>query len=98
MKLEETENLNLQYVNRIKTNATHINNIQGSHTNLIEKITEILNSMKRTQTLEANHFLRNGVIIADDTDTVLPNVDKNNKIIRIILKNTKNQINHSTNT
>ena len=42
MKLEETENLKLQYVNRIETNTTHIDNIQGSDTDLIEKITEIL--------------------------------------------------------
>ena len=53
--------------------------------------------MKRTQILKAKHLSRNGVIIADDTDTVLPNVDQNNKIIRINLKNTKNQINHSIN-
>ena len=43
MKLEETENLKLQYVNRIETNTTHINNIQESDTDLVEKITEILN-------------------------------------------------------
>ena len=43
MKLEATENLKLQYVNRIETNTTHINHIQESDTNLIEKITEILN-------------------------------------------------------
>ena len=43
IKLEETENLKLQYVNRIETNTTHINNIQESDTDLIEKITEILN-------------------------------------------------------
>ena len=43
MKLEETENLELQYVNRIETNTTHLNNIQESDTDLIEKITEILN-------------------------------------------------------
>ena len=43
MKLEETENLKLQYVNRIETNTTHINNVQESDTDLIEKITEILN-------------------------------------------------------
>ena len=43
MKLEETENLKLQYVNWIETNTTHINNIQESDTDLIEKITEILN-------------------------------------------------------
>ena len=43
MELEETENLKLQYVKRIETNTTHINNIQESDTDLIEKITEILN-------------------------------------------------------
>ena len=42
MKLEETENLKLHYGNQIKTNTTHINNTQGSDTDLIEKITEIL--------------------------------------------------------
>ena len=43
MKLEETENLKLQYVNRIEANTTHMNNIQESDTDLVEKITEILN-------------------------------------------------------
>ena len=43
MKLEETENLKLQYVNRIETNTTHINNIQESDIDLTEKITEFLN-------------------------------------------------------
>ena len=192
MKLEETENLKLQFVNRIETNTTHINNIQESDAELIEKITEILNIyerhpnfkgkpsfkkwfnycrryghsifecrqkqqdnqnkpqkhkepnksfyqyMKKTkiyqtklyivitvqenhfqatqftqeinhhitqspyksitiQTLKANHPSKNGLIIADDTDTVFSNVDKNNKTIRINLKSTKSQINHSIN-
>ena len=43
MKLEETENMKLQYVNRIETNTTNIKNIQESDTDLVEKITEILN-------------------------------------------------------
>ena len=43
VKLEETENLKLQYVNRIETASTNINNIQESDTDLVEKITEILN-------------------------------------------------------
>ena len=43
MKLEETENLKLQYVNRVETRTTHIKNIQESDTDLIEKITEMLN-------------------------------------------------------
>ena len=37
MKLEETENLKLQYVNIIETNTTHINNIQESDVDLTEK-------------------------------------------------------------
>ena len=43
MKLEETENLKLQNVNRIETTSTHLNNIQASDVDLTEKITEILN-------------------------------------------------------
>ena len=54
--------------------------------------------MEGTQILKANHFSKNVVITADDTDTVSSNVDKNNKTIRINLKSTKNQTNHFTNT
>ena len=43
MKLEETENLKLQYVNDIQTTTTQINNIHNSDIDLSEKITEILN-------------------------------------------------------
>ena len=97
MKLEETENLKLQYVNRIETNTTHINNIQESDTDLIEKITEILNIYKKHPNFKGKPSFKNCVIIADDTDTAFPNVDKNNKIIRINLKSIKNQINRSNN-
>ena len=76
MKLEERENLKLQYVNRIQTNTTHINNIQESDTDLIEKITKNLTSTNEIQTLKANHLSKNGVITADNTDTVSPNMDK----------------------
>ena len=54
--------------------------------------------MRKIQILKVNHHLRNNVTVAEDTDTVLPNVDKNNKITRTNHKSTKNQINHSTNT
>ena len=47
MKLEETENLKLQYVNRIETNTTHINIIQESDTDLVETITGIINIYDR---------------------------------------------------
>ena len=43
MKLEETENLKLQYVNSIQTNTSHINHINDSDTALSEKITKLLN-------------------------------------------------------
>ena len=43
MKLEEKENLKLQYVNRIETNTTHLSNRQESDVDLTEKITETLN-------------------------------------------------------
>ena len=84
MKLEETENLKLQYVNRIETNTTHINNVQESDTELIEKITEILNIYERNPIFKGKPSSRNSVIIADDTHTVLPNVDKNNNYSDII--------------
>ena len=53
--------------------------------------------MKNTQILKANHLSKNGVIIADDTDILFPNVDKNNKITKTNPKSIKNQINHSIN-
>ena len=43
MKLEETESLKLQNVNRIETITTQINNIHDSDVDIIAEITEILN-------------------------------------------------------
>ena len=43
MKLQETENLKLQYVNNFQTTTTQMKNIHKSDTDLSEKITEILN-------------------------------------------------------
>ena len=98
MKLEETENLKLQYVNRIEANTTNINNIQESDTDLVEKITEILNIYEKHPNFKGKHLSKNGVIIADDTDIVFLNVDKNNRTIKTNLKNIKNRINHSIST
>ena len=61
----------------------------------MKKETQIIS--QKHHILKANHLSKNGVIIADDTDTVFPNLDKNNKIIRINLKSMKNQINRSIN-
>ena len=95
MKLEETENLKLQYVNGIETNTTDINNIQQSDIDLIEKITEILNIFEKHPNFKGkpsfkkwcNFCRRYGYSISE-----------NNKTIRINLKSIKNQINRSINT
>ena len=83
MTLEETENLKLQYVNRIETITTQINKIHNSDVNLTEKISQILNIYEKIPISKVNHLSRNGVIIVEDTDIALPNVDKNNKITKI---------------
>ena len=94
MKLEKTENLKLQYVNRIETNTSHINNIQDSDVELSEKTTEILNLYEKNPNFKGKLSWKNGEIIAEDTDTALPNVYKNNKITKLNHLSTKNQINH----
>ena len=43
MKLEETENLKLQYFNNIQTTTTQINNMHNSDTDFSAKTTEVLN-------------------------------------------------------
>ena len=48
--------------------------------------------MRKTQVLKVNHHLKNDVTVAEDTDTVLLNADKNSKTIKINHKTTKNQI------
>ena len=54
--------------------------------------------MRKIQISNVSHLSKIGVIIAEDTDTKLPNVDKSNKIVRTNHKSTKNQIKHSINT
>ena len=53
MKLEETENLKLQYVNNIQTTTSQINHINDSDTDLSENITEILNIYEKNPNLKA---------------------------------------------
>ena len=72
----------------LKTNTTHINNIQVSDVDLSEKI----------QILKVNHLSKNGIIIAKDTDTALLSVRKSSKITKMNHKNTKNHTNHFINT
>ena len=81
VKMKESENLKLQYVNNIQTTTSHINNTNDSDTDLSEKFTEILNIYEKNPNFKANHHSKNGVIIVDDTGTVLLKADKNNKII-----------------
>ena len=67
MKLEETENLKLQYVNRIERNTTHINNIHDSDVDLTEKVTEILNIFEKNPNFKkwCNYCRRYGHSIAE---------------------------------
>ena len=62
MKLEETKNLKLQYVNRIEANTTHINNIQNSDLDLSEKITEILNIYEKNPNFKGAPSFKNWCI------------------------------------
>ena len=95
MILVDKENLKLQYVNRIETITTHINNIKGPDTDLIEKITEILNIYEKNPNFKGkpsfkkwcNYCRRYGHSIAE--------CRQNHKTLRINLKSTKNQISHS---
>ena len=98
MKIEETENLKLQYVKNIQTTTSQINNINDSDAELFEKITEFLNIYEKNPNFKGKPSFKDGVTIADDTDTALPNADKNNKITKINHKNIENQINHFIST
>ena len=60
LKLQETENLKLQYVNRMETNTTHINNIQDSDVDLTEKITEILNIYEKNPNFKGKPSFKKG--------------------------------------
>ena len=66
MKLEETENLKLQYLNNMQANTSQIYKFQMSETELAEKITQMINIFEKTQNLKANHHSKNGVAIALD--------------------------------
>ena len=58
IKLEETENNKLQYVNRIQTNTTHINNIHDSDVDLSKKITEILSIYEKNPKFKGEPFFK----------------------------------------
>ena len=87
MKLEETENLKLQYVNRIETNTTQINNIHNSYVDLTEKITEILNIYDKNPNFKGkpsfkkwwNYCRRYGHSIAECTQKQQDNQNKPQK-------------------
>ena len=87
MKLEETENLKLQCVNRIETNTTLINNIHDSEVDLTEKITETLNIYEKNLSFRSKPSFKKWCEIAEGTVTALPNADKNHKLIKINHKN-----------
>ena len=90
IKLEETENLKLQYDNRIETNTTHINNIQESDTDLIEKITEIINIYEKNTNFKGKPSFKKWCNFCRRYGHSIAECSKNNKTIRINLKSTKN--------
>ena len=98
MKLEETENLKLQYVNRIETNTTNINNIQESDTDLVEKITEILNIYEKHTNFKGKPSFKKWCNYCRRYGHSISECRQNNRTIKTNLKNIKNQINHSINT
>ena len=87
MKFEETENLKLQYVNRVETNTTHINNIHESDVDLTEKITEILNINEKNPNFKCessfkkwcNYYRRHGHSIAESRQKQQDNQNKPRK-------------------
>ena len=97
MKLEDTENLKLQYVSNIHT-TTSKKNFHESNTDLAEKITQILIIYEKNRNFKGETSFKNGVTFVVDMDIALLNVDKNNKIIRTNYKNMENQISHFINT
>ena len=90
MKLEETENLKLLYVDNIQTTTLQINNIHNSDIDLSEKITQILNIYEKNPNFKGSHHSKNGVTFAEDTDIALLNADKNNETTTINHKSTTN--------
>ena len=60
MKLEETENLKLQYVNNIQTTTTQMNKIHSSDIDLSEKITEILNIYEKNTNFKGKPSFKKG--------------------------------------
>ena len=110
MKLEETENLKIQYVNRIETNTTHINDVHDSDVDLTEKITEILNIYEKNPNFKGkpsfkkwcNYCRRYGHSIAEcrqkqqDNQNKLQKYKKPNKSIYQYMKKDQNLPNKNT--
>ena len=71
---------------------------------MVNRFGSILNRFKinlnrpETISVSAGTLLLIGVFIADHTDTVLPNADKNHKITETNHKNIENQIHHFIST
>ena len=98
MKLEETEKLKLQYVNRIETNTTQINNIHNSDVDLTEKITEILNTYEKNPNFKGKPSFKKWCNYCRRCGHSIAECRQNNRIIKENRKSTKNQTNLSTNT
>ena len=58
MKLEETENLKLQHVNKIQTNASQINNINDSDTELSKKNHQNYKHLRKNPNFKGKPFFK----------------------------------------
>ena len=94
MKSEETENLNLQYVNKIHTSLSQKNNKQDSDTELAEKITQILNIYEKNSIFKGKPSVKIWCKFCRRNALSIAECRQNNRITKTNHRNIENQINH----
>ena len=98
MKLEETKNLKLQYVNKIQANTTQINNIHKSDINLSEKITEFLKKYEKNPNFTGKLLFKKWCKYCRGFRHSIAECRKTTRRPEKNHKSTKNQTNHFINT
>ena len=98
MKLKETENFKLQYVNNIHTPTSQINNIVDSDTELAEKIIQILKNYEKNSNFKGKPSFKKWRNYCRSYGHSIAELRQKQKIIRTNHKNIENQINRFINT
>ena len=98
MKLEETENLKVQYVNIIQTNTTQIKNTHNSDVDFSKKITVILNIYEKNPNFKGKPSFKKWCNYCRKYRHSIAECRQNRKITKINHKSTKKQTNHFINT